>query len=154
MNQINQYNETIFESIKHTNEYDKEYWYARELQVVLEYKRWDKFCNVIESAKTACEKSNYGVTDHFVQVGKMVKIGSKTSRNIMDYKLSRYACYLIVQNADSRKQVVALGQMTTNINQLDLLCFKGKIKNKLFNSNLTGKGNIDYNLNVIISINI
>ena len=110
MNQINEYNETIFESIKHTNEYDKEYWYARELQVVLEYKRWDKFCNVIESAKTACEKSNYGVTDHFVQVGKMVKIGSKTSRNIMDYKLSRYACYLIVQNADSRKQVVALGQ--------------------------------------------
>ena len=110
MNQINEYNETIFERIKHTNEYDKEYWYARELQVVLEYKRWDKFCNVIENAKIACEKSNYGVTDHFAQVGKMVKIGSRTSRNIMDYKLSRYACYLIVQNADSRKQVVALGQ--------------------------------------------
>lgn len=110
MNQINEYNETIFKRIKHTNEYDKEYWYARELQVVLEYKRWDKFCNVIENAKTACEKSNYRVTDHFVQVGKMVKIGSKTSRNIVDYMLSRYACYLIVQNADSRKQVVALGQ--------------------------------------------
>lgn len=109
MNQINEYNETIFERIKHTNEYDKEYWYARELQVVLEYKRWDKFCNVIENAKTACEKSNYRVTDHFVQVGKMVKIGSKTSRNIVDYMLSRYACYLIVQNVDSRKQVVALG---------------------------------------------
>lgn len=110
MNQINEYNETIFKRIKHTNEYDKEYWYARELQVVLEYKRWDKFCNVIENAKTACEKSNYRVTDHFVQVGKMVKIGSKTSRNIVDYMLSRYACYLIVQNADSRKQVVALGK--------------------------------------------
>lgn len=110
MNQIKEYSETIFERIKHTNEYDKEYWYARELQVVLEYKRWDKFCNVIENAKIACEKSNYGVTDHFAQVGKMVKIGSRTSRNIMDYKLSRYACYLIVQNADSRKQVVALGQ--------------------------------------------
>ncbi len=110
MNQINEYSETIFERIKHTNEYDKEYWYARELQVVLEYKRWDKFCNVIENAKIACEKSNYVVTDHFVQVGKMVKIGSKTSRNIIDYRLSRYACYLIVQNADSRKQVVALGQ--------------------------------------------
>lgn len=110
MNQINDYNETIFERIKHTNEYDKEYWYARELQVVLEYKRWDKFCNVIENAKIACGKSNYGVTDHFAQVGKMVKIGSRTSRNIMDYKLSRYACYLIVQNAVSRKQVVALGQ--------------------------------------------
>ena len=110
MNQIEDYNETIFERIKHNNEYDKEYWYARELQVVLEYKRWDKFCNVIENAKIACEKSNYGVTDHFVQVGKMVKIGSRTSRNIIDYRLSRYACYLIVQNADSRKQVVALGQ--------------------------------------------
>ena len=104
------YNNKTFEDIKHIDENGIEYWYARELQVVLEYKRWDKFCNVIENAKIACEKSNYGVTDHFAQVGKMVKIGSRTSRNIMDYKLSRYACYLIVQNADSRKQVVALGQ--------------------------------------------
>ena len=110
MNQISEYNETTFESIKHINEYGKEYWYARELQVALEYKRWDKFCKVIENAKIACERSNYVVSDHFVQVGKMVEIGSGAKRKQVDYELSRYACYLIVQNADARKKVVALGQ--------------------------------------------
>ena len=110
MNQISEYNETTFESIKHINEYGKEYWYARELQVALEYKRWDKFCKVIENAKIACERSNYIVSDHFVQVGKMVEIGSGARRKQVDYELSRYACYLIVQNADARKNVVALGQ--------------------------------------------
>ena len=110
MNQISEYNETTFESIKHINEYGKEYWYARELQVALEYKRWDKFCKVIENAKIACERSNYVVSDHFVQVGKMVEIGSGAKRKQVDYELSRYACYLIVQNADARKKFVALGQ--------------------------------------------
>lgn len=110
MNQISKYNETTFESIKHINEYGKEYWYARELQVALEYKRWDKFCKVIENAKIACERSNYVVSDHFAQVGKMVEIGSGAKRKQVDYELSRYACYLIVQNADARKKVVALGQ--------------------------------------------
>ena len=110
MNQISEYNETTFESIKHINEYGKEYWYARELQVALEYKRWDKFCKVIENAKIACERSNYVVLDHFAQVGKMVEIGSGAKRKQVDYELSRYACYLIVQNADARKKVVALGQ--------------------------------------------
>lgn len=110
MNQINDYNETIFERIKHTNEYDKEYWYARELQVALHYKEWRKFSGVIEKAKTACDNSDINTHDHFVEVDKMVDIGSGAQRKQDDYKLSRYACYLIVQNADSRKQVVALGQ--------------------------------------------
>ncbi|MGN1355102.1 MAG: DNA damage-inducible protein D [Bacilli bacterium] len=110
MNQIKKYSETTFESIKHINEYGNEYWLARELMLALEYKRWDKFCNVIENAKIACEKSEYIVADHFSQVGRMVEIGSKTSRTIMDFELSRYACYLIVQNADPRKENVALGQ--------------------------------------------
>lgn len=109
-NNIIEYNETIFENIKHIDEYGNEYWFARELQNILEYKRWDKFCNVIENAKIACEKSDYKVGDHFSQVGKMVEIGSKTSRTILDFKLSRYACYLIVQNADPKKEVIALGQ--------------------------------------------
>ena len=78
--------------------------------MALEYKRWDKFCNVIENTKIACEKSNNIMSYHFSQVGRMVEIGSKASRNIMDVKLSRYACYLIVQNADPRKEIVALGQ--------------------------------------------
>ena len=111
MNEIsNKYTYNTFEDIKHIDEYENEYWLAREWMLVLEYKRWDKFCNVIEGARTACEKSNYIVVDHFSQVGKMVDIGSKSSRTIKDYQLSRYACYLIVQNADSRKKPVALGQ--------------------------------------------
>ena len=110
MTKLENYNNTIFENIKHINECGSEYWMARELMKALDYKKWQKFINVIENAKTACEKSNYIINDHFTQVGKMVDIGSKTSRTIMDYELSRYACYLIVQNADPRKEVVALGQ--------------------------------------------
>ena len=110
MNEIKGYSETIFENIKHIDEYGNEYWSARELQTALDYKKWQKFINVIENAKTACEQSKFITDDHFTQVGKMVDIGSKTSRSIVDYKLSRYACYLIVQNSDPRKEVVALGQ--------------------------------------------
>ena len=80
------------------------------MQQVLEYKKWQKFINVIENAKIACEKSNYNVLDHFTQVCKMVEIGSGAKRKQVDYELSRYACYLIVQNSDPKKQVVALGQ--------------------------------------------
>ena len=110
MNELEQYQENVFESIKHVDANGREYWSARELMLAIEYRRWDKFCNVVESAKIACEKSGNIIADHFSQVGKMVNIGSNASRTIMDYKLSRYACYLIVQNADSRKKKVALGQ--------------------------------------------
>ena len=110
MSNIEEYTETIFESIKHVDEFENEYWCARELQMALEYKRWDKFYKVIENAKIACAKSNYVVSDHFSQVGRMVEIGSGAKRNQVDYELSRYACYLIVQNADSKKKTVALGQ--------------------------------------------
>ena len=110
MNEISNYNENVFENIKHVDEYGNEYWYARELQVALDYKRWDKFCKVIENAKIACEKSGYDVLDHFSQLGKMVEIGSGAKRKQGDYELSRYACYLIVQNSDPKKHVVALGQ--------------------------------------------
>ena len=110
MTDIQQYNEKIFEKIKHINAYNQEFWYGRELQEVLEYKRWDKFCNVIEKAKTACSNSDMDILDHFSHVGKMVELGSGAERSIDDIVLSRYACYLIVQNADSRKKVVALGQ--------------------------------------------
>ena len=110
MNELEKINETIFESIKHVDEDGNEYWYARELQKVLEYKRWDKFYNVIESAQVACSISNNNVLDHFSQVGKMIYLGKGGQRKISDYKLSRYACYLIAQNGDSRKKVIALAQ--------------------------------------------
>ena len=110
MNELENINETIFESIKHVDEDGNEYWYARELQKVLEYKRWDKFYNVIESAQVACSISNNNVLYHFSQVGKMIYLGKGGQRKISDYKLSRYACYLIAQNGDSRKKVIALAQ--------------------------------------------
>jgi DNA-damage-inducible protein D len=106
----NSYTESLFESIKHINEYGQEFWYARELQVALEYKEWRNFTKVIDKAKTACKGSENAVSDHFVDVNKMVNIGSEGQREIDDIQLSRYACYLIVQNSDPRKKVVALGQ--------------------------------------------
>ena len=110
MNELKECTEKMFEDIKHIDEVGNEYWLARELQKVLEYKRWDKFNNVINNAKIACKKSNYECEEHFSQVGKMIELAKEAKRTILDYKLSRYACYLIVQNADPRKEVVALGQ--------------------------------------------
>ena len=110
MNELELYRESVFEEIRHVDEEGIEFWYARELAKALEYKRWDKFKNVINKAIIACQNSGNIVDNHFSQLGKMVALGSDASREIQDYKLSRYACYLIVQNADSRKKEVALGQ--------------------------------------------
>ena len=109
MKKIEQTTKT-FESIKHIDEYGMEYWLARELMIALECKRWENFEKVIEKAKEACINSNMVILDHFAGVRKMVLIGSGAKRNQNDYKLSRYACYLIAQNGDSRKQVIALAQ--------------------------------------------
>lgn len=103
-------NESIFESIKHIDEDGNEYWSARELQKVLEYSEWRKFRPIISKAMRSCFNSNQSVLNHFAQLAEMVGIGSRATRKIEDYKLSRYACYLIAQNADPRKEVVALAQ--------------------------------------------
>ena len=105
----NNYTESLFESIRHVNKYGQEFWYARDLQIALEYTEWRNFCKVIEKAKEACRGSNNAVSDHFVDVNKIVNAGA-TSNDIGDIQLSRYACYLIVQNGDPRKKVIALGQ--------------------------------------------
>ena len=110
MNELEKINETIFESIKHVDEDDNEYWYARELQKVLEYTEWRKFVGVIKKAINSCKTSNYVVSDHFVCADKMINLGKGGQREVPDYKLSRYACYLIAQNGDSRKKVIALAQ--------------------------------------------
>ena len=110
MSNLTHYSETIFESIKHINDDGQEFWYARELQAVLEYNEWRNFNNVIDKAKIACKESKIETFDHFVDVNKMVDIGSNTTREIEDFMLSRYACYLIVMNGDPRKEVIALGQ--------------------------------------------
>ena len=151
--EIKKYNETVFEDIKHINEYGNEYWLARELQNVLEYKRWDKFCNVINNAKKACENSNYNVFEHFSQVGKTSKMPNGGVKNLLDYKLSRYACYLIVQNADPRKEVVALGQtyfaVQTRRQELTEIEYSmlTEDEKRFYQRNLTKKGN--YSLNQV-----
>lgn len=104
------YTESLFESIRHVNEYGQEFWYARELQIALEYKEWRNFKKVIDKAVDSCSNSENSISDHFVDINKMVNVGSGAEREIEDIQLSRYACYLIVQNGDPRKKVIALGQ--------------------------------------------
>ena len=103
-------NNRIFEQIKQMNEYGAEYWSARNLYKVLEYAEYRYFESVIERARMACKNSKQPIADHFVDMHDMVKIGSGAERQISDVQLSRYACYLIIQNADPAKEVVALGQ--------------------------------------------
>lgn len=151
--EIKKYNETVFENIKHIDEYGNEYWLARELQNVLEYKRWDKFCNVINNAKKACDNSNYKVFEHFSQVGKTSKMPNGGVKKLLDYKLSRYACYLIVQNADPRKEIVALGQtyfaVQTRRQELTEIEYSmlTEDEKRFYQRNLTKKGN--YSLNQV-----
>ena len=109
MEKLLKYDIDVFNSIKHIDELGNEYWLARELQNVLEYKEWRKFTNIINKSMISCSSSDYNVSDHFVQLDKIVHAGI-TTKQIKDYKLSRYACYLIVMNGDSKKKVVSLGQ--------------------------------------------
>lgn len=102
-------NESLFESIKHVNEYGMEYWTARELMPVLEYKQWRQFSDAIDRAKKACETSGNRVFDYFADARKIVKTGVAT-KEIEDYHLSRYACYLIAMNGDPRKKAIAMAQ--------------------------------------------
>ena len=107
--EIEKYNEKTFENIKHFDEFGNEYWEARELMPLLEYSKWENFHKVIKRAMIACESSNNKLLDHFPEVRKIVEAGA-TFKTVLDYKLSRYACYLIVQNANPKKKMVALGQ--------------------------------------------
>ena len=153
MNEIKEHTEKIFEDIKHIDEYGNEYWLARELQVAFEYKRWDKFCKVIENAKITCEKSKYAVSNHFSHLGKMINLGKGGKRKVEDYKLSRYACYLIVQNGDSRKKTIALGQtyfaVQTRKQELSEKEYSmlTEDEKRFYQRNLTKKGN--YSLNMV-----
>lgn len=108
--EISKNNLSLFESIKKLDEQGNEFWSARDLSKVLEYSEYRHFLPVIERAKEACKNSKQEVSDHFEDILEMVAIGSGAQRNTESVKLSRYACYLIVQNADPSKEVVALGQ--------------------------------------------
>lgn len=106
----NNYTESLFESIKHINEYEQEFWYARELSKVLEYKDFRNFELTIFKAMESCKNSGYEISDHFGETTEMVSIGSNAKRGFKSYQLSRYACYLIVMNGDSSKKIISLGQ--------------------------------------------
>ncbi len=109
MSNIEEYTEKTFEDIKHIDEHGNEFWEARELQRILGYKEWRYFSAVIEKAQIACSQSNNNINSNFGVNTKIVSAG-KTTKPIIDYKLSRYACYLIVQNANPKYEAVALGQ--------------------------------------------
>ena len=109
-NKLTNSNQTVFEQIKRLDENKNEYWTARDLSRVLEYSEYRHFKPVIDRAKEACKNSGYNVADHYENILGMVSIGSGAEREVDDVKLSRYACYLIVQNADPSKEIVALGQ--------------------------------------------
>lgn len=109
MSDIEEFKEKIFDDIKHIDENENEYWEARELMRLLGYKEWRLFANVIEKAQVACSQSGNSINYNFSIYSKII-IAGKTKKPIIDYKLSRYACYLIVQNANPKYNAVALGQ--------------------------------------------
>ena len=132
-----------FEDIKNIRIDGTEFWCARELASVLDYSKWENFSKVIKRAMIACKNSGHDVYEHFPEVRKMINLAKTAKREIVDYELSRYACYLIVQNGDPRKEVIALGQtyfaiqtyrqeLADNFNQLDedsrRLVVRGDIK--------------------------
>ena len=146
-----EYSNQTFEDIKHVDEFGNEYWYARELQVVLDYREWRKFENVINKAIESCKNVGISETEHFGGAAKLSKRANNTKVMIPDYKLSRYACYLIAQNGDSRKKVIALAQTYFAIQTRKQELTKKEYslltedEKRFYQRNLTKKGN--YSLN-------
>jgi len=108
--QIRKQHQTTFDSIRHLDTENNEFWLARELARVLEYSQYRHFLPVLERAREACRNSGQRVEDHIEDILTMVDIGSGAKREVEDMRLSRYACYLIVQNGDPAKPVIANGQ--------------------------------------------
>ncbi|MGN1310788.1 MAG: DNA damage-inducible protein D [Clostridia bacterium] len=150
VNEIDENNKS-FENIKHIDENGIEFWYARELMPILQYSNWQNFEKIIAKAKTSCENSDISVFEHFIDVNKLSKRANNAEVEIKDYKLTRYACYLVAQNGDSRKKVIALAQTYFAVQtrkqeitekEYSLLTEDEK---RFYQRNLTRKGN--YSLN-------
>ena len=152
MNEIKEYTEKVFEDIKHIDENGNEYWLARELMEVLEYSLWQNFHKTIKIAMKNCNNSNYDISYHFIDANKMIKLAKNAIRKIQDYKLSRYACYLIVLNCDPRKKVIALAKtyfaIQTRKQELSEKDYSELTEDekRLYQRNLTKRGN--YSLNI------
>ena len=153
MNELKEYTEKMFEDIKHIDEVGNEYWHARELQVALEYKRWNNFHKVIKQAMISCKNSDIDICGQFLEIGKLSINVNGGKRRIIDYKLSRYACYLIAQNGDSRKKTIALAQtyfaIQTRKQELTEKEYSmlTEDEKRFYQRNLTRKGN--YSLNMV-----
>ena len=152
INKVNKYTNKKFEEIKHIDENGVKYWYARELMPILQYSNWQNFEKIIEKAKISCENSDISMFDHFTDVNKTIKMPKGATKVINDYKLSRYACYLIAQNGDSRKKVIALAQTyfavqtrKQEINEKEYSMLTEDEK-RFYQRDLTRKGN--YSLNI------
>ncbi len=147
----NNYADSFFENIKHLDEYGNEYWYARELQKVLDYKEWRNFKVVIDKVIISAENSISDKENWVVEVNKPIKTDKGKEEIIKDYKLSRYICYLIVQNADPSKEIVALGQtyfaVQTRKQEISEKEYSelSEDEKRFYQRNLTRKGN--YSLN-------
>ena len=143
----------MFESIKHIDELGNEYWNARELIRVLNYSNWQNFEKIIDKAKISCENSSISSLEHFIDVSKTIIMSKNAFKNIKDYKLSRYACYLIAQNGDSRKKTIALAQTYFAIQTRKMEIQEKEYskltedEKRLYQRNLTRKGN--YSLNQV-----
>ena len=152
MNEIKEYTEKVFEDIKHIDENGNEYWLARDLMEVLEYSLWQNFHKTIKIAMMNCNNSNYDVSNHFIDVNKMINLAKNAIRKIQDYKLTRYACYLIVLNCDPRKKVIALAKtyfaIQTRKQELSEKEYNelSEDEKRFYQRDLTRKGN--YSLNI------
>ena len=148
---IEDINNCVFESIKHIDENGSEYWFARELMPLLEYSKWENFDNVIQKAITAYINSNTGDQYWLPEIRKPIKTGKGKKEFIKDYKLSRYLCYLIVQNANPKKKMVALGQtyfaIQTRKQELIETNYEllSEDERRIYQRNLTRKGNFSLN---------
>ena len=152
MDDIKEYTEKLFEDIKHIDETGNEYWFARKLQNILGYHQWRSINDLIERAKVACQESKYNIDDHFAEQRKMIKLAKGAIRNVVDYKLSRYACYLIVMNGNPKKEIIALAQtyfaIQTRKQELSEKEYSELTEDekRFYQRNLTRKGN--YSLNI------
>ena len=144
-------NNKSFEDIKHIDENNMEFWYARELMPILQYSNWQNFEKIINKAKISCKNSDISKFEHFIDVSKTIPMPKGAKKTIIDYKLTRYACYLIAQNGDSRKKVIALAQTyfavqtrKQEISEKEYSMLTEDEK-RFYQRNLTRKGN--YSLN-------